>query len=110
MYVTSKKNYLKSSSINSRCELVVRTSQFTRTLDIDIEVAGNCTNHKEARKLLGQIEQAKKPRAWCKRSPGDDNEARGEIRTSSYAPRFRCRVDIKTRGPAERGGPSDSWK
>lgn len=58
---------------------VFRTSQLARTTpDIDIAVAtsGDCTNYKrEARKLSEQIKQAKKPRARCKRSLGDDNEA-----------------------------------
>jgi len=83
-YKTSKRNiHLKSSAIN-RDVFVFCSSQFTPTLDTDIAISGNCTNHK-ARKLPGQIKQMKKPRAR-KRSL-EDNEVRNKIGTS-FIPRF----------------------
>lgn len=45
-------------------------------IDIALAISGNYTNHREAHKLGKQIKQVEKLRARCKRSHGDDKEAR----------------------------------
>lgn len=80
IYAFDSKIFEKSYTPKKMCQSIgircVRALQFMQVPDIDIAISGNYTNHREAHKLGEQIKQVEKPRVRCKRSHGDDNEAR----------------------------------